>query len=99
MWRKAISELGKFRRRGDTTWRTSGVIPIGIIVLLAVVCVVVAVLGSAGRADDVELQQERLLLTNAIAMKGSTVPTMLAPGRFGTQAKRAIAAPALSATT
>jgi diguanylate cyclase len=73
VWRKAISELGKFRRRGDTTWRTSGVIPIAVIVLLAIVCVVVAVLGSAGRADDVELQQERLLLTNAIADRGHRV--------------------------
>ena len=36
---------------------------------------------------------------NAIAMNGSTVPTILPPGWFGTQAKRAIGAPALSART
>src|ERR1044072_7092007 len=53
--------------------RTSGVIPIAVIVLLAIVCVVVAVLGSAERADDVELQQERLLLKNAIADRGQRV--------------------------
>src|SRR5436305_13858017 len=66
--------LGKFRRRSDAvSLHTSGVIPIAIIVLLAIVCVVVAVLSSAGRADDVELQQERLLLTNAIADRGHRV--------------------------
>jgi diguanylate cyclase (GGDEF)-like protein len=53
--------------------RSSGVIPIAVIVMLAIVCVVVAVLSSAGRADDVELQQERLLLTNAIADRGHRV--------------------------
>src|SRR5689334_16980592 len=41
--------------------------------MLAIVCVVVAVLSSAGRADDVELQQERVLLTNAIADRGHRV--------------------------
>ena len=44
-----------------------------MIVLLAIVCVVVAVLASAGRADDVELQQERMLLTQAIADRGHRV--------------------------
>ena len=70
MWRNAFSELGRFRRRSDLAWRTNGVIPIAVIVMLAIVCVVVAVMSSAGRADDVELQQERLLLTNAIADRG-----------------------------
>src|SRR4051812_42001346 len=66
--------LGKFRRRSDAvSLHTSGVIPIAVIVLLAIVCVIVAVLSSAGRADDVELQQERLLLTNAIADRGHRV--------------------------
>jgi diguanylate cyclase len=73
VWRKALSKLGKFRGRSDAAWRTSGVIPIAVIVMLAIVCVVVAVLSSAGRADDVELQQERLLLTNAIADRGHRV--------------------------
>jgi diguanylate cyclase (GGDEF)-like protein len=41
--------------------------------MLAIGCVVVAVMSSAGRADDVELQQERLLLTNAIADRGHRV--------------------------
>src|ERR1043165_6136718 len=72
--RKALMQLGKLRRRGDAALlRSSGVIPIAVIVMLAIVCVVVAVLSSAGRADDVELQQERLLLTNAIADRGHRV--------------------------
>src|SRR6478736_920667 len=71
VWRKALMQLGKFRRRGDAVLlHSSGVIPIAVIVMLAIVCVVVAVMSSAGRADDVELQQERLLLTNAIADRG-----------------------------
>ena len=53
--------------------RTSGAAPIGIVVLVAIVCVVVAVLSAAERADDVELQQERLLLTQAIADRGRRV--------------------------
>jgi len=74
VWRKLLIRLGLVRRRSDTALlRTSGVIPIAVIVMLAIVCVVVAVLSSAGRADDVELQQERLLLTNAIADRGHRV--------------------------
>src|SRR5690348_3107844 len=74
VWRRALIQLGAFRRRGDAVLlRSSGVIPIAVIVMLAIVCVVVAVLSSAGRADDVELQQERLLLTNAIADRGHRV--------------------------
>src|SRR3954447_6620946 len=74
VWRKALTPFGKFRRRSDGGRpRTTGVIPIGIVVALAIVCVVGAVLTAAGRADDVELQQERLLLTNAIADRGHRV--------------------------
>lgn len=74
MWRKALTQFDKFRRRSDGGRpRTIGVIPIGTVVILAIVCVIVAVLTAAGRADDVELQQERLLLTNAIADRGHRV--------------------------
>jgi diguanylate cyclase (GGDEF)-like protein len=74
VWRKTLIQLGIFRRRSDAVLlRTTGVIPLAVIVMLAIVCVVVAVLSSAGRADDVELQQERLLLTNAIADRGHRV--------------------------
>src|SRR5436305_13304708 len=74
VWRKALTPFEKFRRRTDVGRpRTTGVVPIGIVVALAIVCVVGAVLTAAGRADDVELQQERLLLTNAIADRGHRV--------------------------
>src|SRR6185503_10576770 len=71
VWRKALTLFGEFRRRTDAgRLRTTGAIPIGIVVALAIVCVVGAVLTAARRADDVQLQQERLLLTNAIADRG-----------------------------
>src|SRR5206468_11786239 len=74
VWRRALAPFGKFRRRTDAEGpRTTGVIPIGVVVALAIICVVGAVLTAAGRADDVELQQERLLLTNAIADRGHRV--------------------------
>src|SRR5688572_18947352 len=74
VWRKALTLFGEFRRRTDAgRLRTTGAIPIGIVVALAIVCVVGAVLTAARRADDVQLQQERLLLTNAIADRGHRV--------------------------
>jgi len=42
------------------------VIPIGIIVAVAIICVVVAVLGSAQRADEVAIATERQLFTRAL---------------------------------
>ena len=48
--------LGQPRRtHGWPHVRLSAVVPIGIIVAVAIVCVVVAVLGSAQRADEVAL--------------------------------------------
>ncbi|MBV8840738.1 MAG: EAL domain-containing protein, partial [Alphaproteobacteria bacterium] len=44
-----------------------------IVVMVAIVCVVVAVLSAAERADDVELQQERRLLVQAITDRGHRV--------------------------
>jgi len=46
--------------------RLSVVVPIGIIVAVAILCVVVAVLGSARRADQVALENERQLFTRAL---------------------------------
>src|SRR5262245_27559366 len=43
--------------------RLSVVVPIGIIVGVAILCVIVAVLGSAQRADEVALDTERQLFT------------------------------------
>ncbi len=49
----------------------SVVVPIGIIVTVAILCVVVAVLGSAQRADQVALSAERQLFTRALVNRGS----------------------------
>jgi diguanylate cyclase (GGDEF)-like protein len=46
---------------------------VGIIVAVAIVCVIVAVLTSAYRADEVALEQERQLFTRAIADHGERV--------------------------
>jgi diguanylate cyclase (GGDEF)-like protein len=46
------------------------VIPIGVIVAVAIVCIVVAVLGSAQRADEVALATERQLFTRALHSHG-----------------------------
>ena len=46
--------------------RLSVVVPIGVIVAVAIVCIVVAVLSSAQRADEVAAAQERQLLSTAL---------------------------------
>src|SRR5882757_5397707 len=58
---------------GWTHVRLSAVVPIGIIVAVAIVCVVVAVLGSAQRADEVALATERELFTRALTNHGERV--------------------------
>jgi diguanylate cyclase (GGDEF)-like protein len=58
---------------GWTHVRLSAVVPIGIIVAVAIVCVVVAVLGSAQRADEVALATERELFTRALTNHGDRV--------------------------
>ena len=74
VWRKAVTQLAEFRRRKDDgRARALGAAPIGIVVIVAIICVVVAVLSAAERADDVELQQEQKLLTQAIADRGRRV--------------------------
>jgi diguanylate cyclase (GGDEF)-like protein len=74
VWRKAFRRLADLRRRNDDERaRALGAAPIGIVVLVAIICVVVAVLTAAERADDVELQQEQKLLTQAIADRGRRV--------------------------
>ena len=74
MWRGALTQFAEYRgrRRGDRT-RGIGAVPIGLVVIVAIVCVVVAVLSAAERADDVELDQERKLLTHAISDRGNRV--------------------------
>jgi diguanylate cyclase len=53
--------------------RVSLVVPIGVIVAVAIVCVVVAVLTSAQRADQVSFNREQALIKEAIAHRGARV--------------------------
>jgi diguanylate cyclase (GGDEF)-like protein len=50
--------------------RRGVVIPIGVIVAVAIICVVVAVLGSAQRADEVAVATERQLFTRSLHNHG-----------------------------
>ena len=50
--------------------RLGVLVPLGVVVAVAIVCIVVAALTSARRADDVALDRERQLLTRAIATHG-----------------------------
>ena len=51
----------------------SVVVPIGVIVAVAIVCIVVAVLSSAQRADEVAVQHEKLLFSRALSSYGERV--------------------------
>ncbi len=70
----APSSIGEERKAvGWNHVRLSVVVPIGVIVAVAIVCVVVAVLSSAQRADEVALDTERQLFTRALANHGERV--------------------------
>ena len=45
-------------------------VPLGVVVAVAILCIVVAALTSAQRADDVALERERQLLSRAIVNHG-----------------------------
>jgi hypothetical protein len=53
--------------------RLNLVVPIGVVVAVAVICVVVAVLTSAHRADEVSLDREQQLVQRAIAARGERI--------------------------
>jgi diguanylate cyclase (GGDEF)-like protein len=62
--------------RPYTSWdraRLSVVVPIGVIVAVAIVCIVVAVLSSAQRADQVAIQHEKQLFAQALSNYGERV--------------------------
>jgi sensor domain CHASE-containing protein len=62
--------------RSYTSWdraRLSVVVPIGVIVAVAIVCIVVAVISSAKRADQVAVQHEKILFSRALASYGERV--------------------------
>ncbi len=66
----------RIAEREYTSWdraRLSVVVPIGVIVAVAIVCIVVAVLSSAQRADDVAVVHERQLFTGALRNFGERV--------------------------
>ncbi len=59
-----------------TTWdraRLSVVVPFGVIVAVAIICIVVAVLSSAERADDVAIMHEQQLFSQALNTQGRRV--------------------------
>src|SRR5262245_10515547 len=68
----------------------SAVVPIGVIVAVAIVCIVVAVLTSAQRADGVALEHERRLFTKAIANHAERVLRELESVATSEQAIRSI---------
>lgn len=60
----------------QTSWdraRLSIVIPISVIVAVAIVCIVVAVLTSARRADEVALDHEKRLFSRALVSHGERI--------------------------
>jgi diguanylate cyclase (GGDEF)-like protein len=62
--------------RQYTSWdraRLSVVVPIGVIVAVAIVCIVVAVLSSAQRADVVAIDHEKQLFSRALTNYGERV--------------------------
>jgi len=62
--------------RQYTSWdraRLSVVVPIGVIVAVAIVCIVVAVLSSAQRADEVAIEHETQLFSTALNTLGTRV--------------------------
>ena len=68
------SRLGGANERSKPTgWdrtRLGVLVPLGVVVAVAIVCIVVAALTSAQRADDVALERERQLLSRAIVNHG-----------------------------
>src|SRR4029079_5237331 len=64
---------GASDRSKPTGWdrtRLGVLLPLGVVVVVAILCIVVAALTSAQRADDVALERERQLLTRAIVNHG-----------------------------
>src|SRR5205809_949112 len=59
-------EHGSLNFPAERVERLSIVVPIGIIVAIAIVCVVIAVVGAAQRADDVSLDAERRIISRAL---------------------------------
>src|SRR4029079_18910968 len=64
---------GASDRSKPTGWdrtRLGVLLPLGVVVVVAILCIVVAALTSAQRADDVALERERQLLIRAVVNHG-----------------------------
>jgi diguanylate cyclase (GGDEF)-like protein len=61
---------GKTKPTGWDRTRLGVLVPLGVVVAVAIVCIVVAALTSAQRADEVAVAREQELLTRAIANHG-----------------------------
>ncbi len=72
----AVAPRGTARARDNqkpTGWertRVGVVVPLCVVVAVAIVCIIVAALSSANRADEVSLENEKQLLMRAIANHG-----------------------------
>lgn len=76
-----------------TSWdraRLGVVIPISVIVVVAIICIVVAVMTSAQRADEVALEHEKRLFTRAIMTHGEQILRELESVASTPQAVRSI---------
>jgi diguanylate cyclase (GGDEF)-like protein len=72
----AVARPRASEERPYTSWdraRLSVVVPIGVIVAVAIVCIVVAVLSSAQRADKVAIEHEKQLFSRALENFGKRV--------------------------
>jgi diguanylate cyclase len=70
----ARPKIAEERKRSDRNpVRPSLVMPIGAIVAVAIVCVIVAVLTSARRADEVSFNREQQLIQQATADRGTRI--------------------------
>jgi hypothetical protein len=66
----ARPDIEAVRKLRGVQSRSKFVIPSAMTVAVAIVCVIVAVLSAANRADEAALENEQQLFTNALAKKG-----------------------------
>ena len=77
-------------QKGWDRARLSVVIPISVIVMVAIVCIIVAVLTSAQRADEVALDHDKRLLTRSITNHGERILRELESVALTEQAVRSV---------
>jgi diguanylate cyclase (GGDEF)-like protein len=67
---RAGGARGKSKPAGWDRTRLGVLVPLGVVVAVAIVCIVVAALTSAQRADEVAIEREQQLLTRALVNHG-----------------------------